>query len=198
MSGENDTGIVAGNWGSYQVFLKNPNEETEERNPIFNQRVQNIKMKINLPRMDASKEYQIKDIIGRDSDDFSEKSISEGIRKKDRAIANETKACILATFMCIVVDEQIRNDQDEDEKIYHWIGEGNSEAESKLRDQKLWERYNWQSKIQNGEARDLPQYKNLKDYILKIFLKSEGVNFQDKLFVQQTNNHFLVSKCLAA
>jgi len=186
--------IVAGNWGSYQVFLKNGHEETAERNPIFNQRVQNIKMKINLPRLDSSAEYQFKDIIGRDVDDFSEKSLSEGLRNKDKTIAEETKACIVATFMCIVVDEQFRKDEDVSNKVYHWIGAGETKEESYLRDQKLWEKYHWQSKIQNGEAKDLPQQKCLKEYILKIIFKSEGINFQDKLFVQKTNNHFVVSE----
>ena len=55
-----------------------------ERNPIFNQRVKNVKMQFKLPRMDPDELYQFKDIIGRDASDFSEKvrslSIADTLR----------------------------------------------------------------------------------------------------------------------
>ena len=76
--------------------------------------------------------------------------------------------------MCIVVDEQFQKAEDEDKRIYHWNGVGATEEESNLKDRKLWEKYHWQSKMQDGELKDLPQHKDLKDYILKIFVKSSG------------------------
>ena len=99
---------------------------------------------------------------------------SGGLRGADQDIAKETKACVLATFMCIVVDEQFQKAEDEDKRIYHWNGIGATEEKSNLKDRKLWEKYHWQSKLENGELKDLPQHKDLKDYILKIFVKSSG------------------------
>ena len=102
--------IIEPDWASYQVYLKNGTEANEgkvkpwpsrgkrtssdqdrlqlnwfsERNPIFNQRVKNVKMQFKLPRMDPDELYQFKDIIGRDASDFSEKvrslSIADTLR----------------------------------------------------------------------------------------------------------------------
>ena len=90
-------------------------------------------------------------------------------------MAQETKARVLATFMCIVVDEQFQKAEDVCERIYYWSGEGATEDESNLEDRKLWEKYYWQSKIQNDEPKDLPHHKELKDYILEFFVKSKGM-----------------------
>ena len=76
--------------------------------------------------------------------------------------------------MCIVVDEQFQKVEDEEKRIYQWNAVGATEEESNLKDRKLWEKYHWQSKMQDGELKDLPQHKDLKDYILKIFVKSSG------------------------
>ena len=82
--------------------------------------------------------------------------------------------------MNIVIDEQFKRvegeDQsveDEEERVYHWNGEGATENES-LRSLRLWDKYHWQIKFQDGEPKDLPQYKGLKDYILKIYVRSAG------------------------
>jgi len=190
-------GIVAPN--SYHVFLKNGTEETVERNPAFNQRVQEIRMKFNLPGMESDKEYQFKDIIGRFTDDFSE--VEGPLRKKDKQEAQETKARVLATFMCIVVDEHFKRAEYVSDRVYHWNGQGRSEDEStdvsNLKDRELWKIYKWQSKIDgdNPERRDLPQYENLKDYILHMFVESEGNNdFLANQFVPTLKNNFVVSK----
>lgn len=103
------------------------------------------------------------------------------LRKKDKQEAQETKARVLATFMCIVVDEHFKRAEYVSDRVYHWNGQGRSEDEStdvnNLKDRELWKIYKWQSKIDgdNPERRDLPQYENLKDYILHMFVESEGM-----------------------
>ena len=76
--------------------------------------------------------------------------------------------------MNIVIDEQFQKVEDEEERVYHWNGEGAIEDENNLKELKLWEKYHWQIKVQDGEPKDLPQYKGLKDYILKIYVRSAG------------------------
>ena len=83
--------------------------------------------------------------------------------------------------MNIVIDEQFQRvegeDQsveDEEERVYHWNGEGATENENNLKVRRLWDKYHWQIKFQDGEPKDLPQYKGLKDYILKIYVRSAG------------------------
>ena len=106
------------------------------------------------------------------------------MRKPDLKEACEIKACVLATFMCIVVDEHFKQKaaeqsgdapDDFNERVYHWNSQGKSEDESNLKDQKLWEKYHWQSKIADEEPRDLPRYRNLKNYILEKFIKPQGM-----------------------
>ena len=106
------------------------------------------------------------------------------MRKPDLKEACEIKACVLATFMCIVVDEHFKQKaaeqsgdapDDFNERVYHWNDQGESEDESNLKDQELWERYHWQSKIADEEPIDLPRYRNLKNYILEKFIKPQGM-----------------------
>ena len=108
------------------------------------------------------------------------------LRKQDLKEACEIKACVLATFMCIVVDEHFQQkaaelsgdaseDFEFDERIYHWNDQGKSEDESNLKYKKLWEKYHWQSKIENEKPRDLPRFRNIKNYIREKFVKPQGM-----------------------
>ena len=92
------------NWGSWKVFIE-PNS-TKEEMPLFSSRINNFEL--NIKTNGKYKLFKYKDIKSSQAATFHPKCSNKNVplREKEKEEALKIKSEIVATLMCLVVQEK--------------------------------------------------------------------------------------------